>query len=551
MESFHEWLNNEGIQKLNSILEELKETKPQKNIKGSDQKQLKNYFESKKPNKHGKTVAELELATIIRQLNKKSYKFRTFISGIKSSKKIRKDYDKKQPKTFVFLKNEWKPRIITRDCARDYCTQKLVLAYLTDRFTHSRLSYAYQSGRSAVQAIKELKNKLEVNEDYNRLLTFDIQKFFDSIPHDVMLNKIQQYFPNDEPLKSVLTSYLESKCFTPDSSPVSVDFKTITNQKETYRQLTKLQKAEFSPTRTEGIYQGGVLSGFLANLVLHDLDIMMEKEEDIIYARYADDFLIVCSNKSGKEKGDLLKEKVAEYCNSNRLDLSTPKCKDEPISRDKAMEFLGYKLYRDVNKPSKIIIGLKEANYRKIEERFSVYKHEERFYKVTRSGNCLPLNNKNYLNWYPSLSQHYTKILSEISLIKPEAWILYCRFDSNYGKVLSYWIKLLKSQIKRKKTLIESLFPKWIEINDNSIDVKNEIDKLLNGKKGSSSFCWFSYFQLVNDSEQLDALSKTLRLRVKGIENHLGISVINRKADFKKAINKKTKTLHLQNRSTP
>lgn len=530
--SLLEWLETETktATKGLEVLDKIKQDSDKKSIKGSDGKKIKNYTAVKpSKNKHGKTVAELEFSTILRKIKKQQYQFGVFISGNKCAK------------TLKHQRVKWKdkPRVITRDCARDYFAQKLVLTYLEEHFTHSFASYGYQKGKSAFKAVEELKTQLAENLDYNKVYTFDIAKFFDTISHDIIMQKIKHYFPDDPILYSFIGNYITSRCFQPDES-LFYGSLTLSYQKKRYFAFTPEQKRQYSQKRTKGIYQGGVLSGFLANLVLHELDELMSNKEDVIYMRYADDFIIIQQDTNKALSQKTIFAEVEECLKERKLELSVDKCEEFFMTKSTPVKFLGFKLYRNSDNPSKIVVGLKGNNYRKVEERFSVYKQGETFYQVKRTGTCLALNNEHYLNWYPHIRSLLNKIDMEIKVeLFKVAWVLKLSTNKVFWAFWLVHVRVRLQDLISRKDYQEKMFPKWIEIENNTIDLKEEILKLLRGRKDetSNTFSWFSYFRLVNDEQQLDGLSKILRLRTQAIKNKFPeIALKNKSADFRKML---------------
>ena len=66
-----------------------------------------------------------------------------------------------------------------------------------------------------------------------------------------------------------------------------------------YLRAGVMENGQWSPTE-KGVPQGGPLSPLLANIVLHDLDMELEKRGHK-FARYADDFLVlVKSERAGQ-----------------------------------------------------------------------------------------------------------------------------------------------------------------------------------------------------------------------------------------------------------
>jgi hypothetical protein len=291
---FKEWIQENGHTELQSIIEELQANKKQ--VDGADGIKLSRYYSLKQTEmSKTKTFAELEIETILRQLA--SQKDRLFskvnITGGKLSKKIKKI--KQTDKLFFERKISLKNRPITRDCARTYLTQKLILKYLESSFNqHSKNSYAYQKKKSAKKAVTELLQQLKAKPQIDYVFEYDLKSFFDTIDHSVLLRKIEKFFGDDPELKHAINAFCVSKEYQSKETYGLKSLKSLKKTKEDY--ANKHERTANTVSRDVGIFQGGVLSGFLANLMLHDLDKWAENNPDIIYTRYADDFLIFCDS---------------------------------------------------------------------------------------------------------------------------------------------------------------------------------------------------------------------------------------------------------------
>jgi RNA-directed DNA polymerase len=95
--------------------------------------------------------------------------------------------------------------------------------------------------------------------------------------------------------------------------------------------------AAWTPTR--GTLQGAVLSPLLANLFLHPLDVPMA-EHGIKMVRYADDFVLLCSDES---QAQAALEQVRAWTEANGLVLHPDKTHvGNCMVPGQGLEFLGY-----------------------------------------------------------------------------------------------------------------------------------------------------------------------------------------------------------------
>lgn len=124
----------------------------------------------------------------------------------------------------------------------------------------NKSSYAYQSGKSANQAVEEIEAKLK--EGYKWIGETDIQNFFDEIDH--------------EWLRSLLLTFVDDK--------ERIDFVLYL----------------FNIYSVKGIIQGSPLSPLLANIFLNSFDDYMVRDEKP-YIRFSDDIVLLDDSKESVE----------------------------------------------------------------------------------------------------------------------------------------------------------------------------------------------------------------------------------------------------------
>jgi group II intron reverse transcriptase/maturase len=130
-------------------------------------------------------------------------------------------------------------------------------------------SYGFRPRRSATDALERIR--LVGGRGHRFVIDGDIQSYFDTIDHDVLLGLLQQRISDRRTLK-LLRQWLKAG--------VSED-------------------GVVRPTEL-GSPQGGVISPLLANVYLHYLDSVWEERCSHlgILVRYADDFVVLCKKKS-------------------------------------------------------------------------------------------------------------------------------------------------------------------------------------------------------------------------------------------------------------
>jgi RNA-directed DNA polymerase len=153
----------------------------------------------------------------------------------------------------------------------DRFIEQAILQVLTPIFDphFSESSYGFRPGRSAHDAV--LKARQYVEEGYRWVVDFDLEKFFDTVNHDMLMARVARRV-KDKRLLKLIRRYLTSGIL--------------------YEGVVQVQE--------EGTPQGSPLSPLLANVLLDELDKELERRGHR-FCRYADDCNIyVKSQEAGK-----------------------------------------------------------------------------------------------------------------------------------------------------------------------------------------------------------------------------------------------------------
>ena len=133
----------------------------------------------------------------------------------------------------------------------------------------SEHSFGFRPGRSAHDAVKTVQDF--IRKGYRFAVDMDLSKFFDTVNHDVLMNRVAKHV-RDKRVLSLIGKYLRAGVMVNG-------------------------RLQSTPT---GVPQGGPLSPLLSNILLDDLDKELERR-DHRFARYADDFIIlVKSQRAGQ-----------------------------------------------------------------------------------------------------------------------------------------------------------------------------------------------------------------------------------------------------------
>lgn len=170
-------------------------------------------------------------------------------------------------------------------------------------------SFGFRKGRKAHDAIATVLR--DGKDGYRAVVDADIASFFDRISHDVVMSRVRARIADGRVL-DLIEAFL--KAGVSEAGVVTVP--------------------------TEGCPQGGVISPWLSNLVLDDLDKAIEAR-GWRHVRYADDFVVLC--RSLEEAAEALRY-VKEVLGA--LKLSLHETKTRLADFQEGFEFLGFHFRR-------------------------------------------------------------------------------------------------------------------------------------------------------------------------------------------------------------
>lgn len=181
---------------------------------------------------------------------------------------------------------------------------KITSFYILKKYSKkfSSNSLAYIEGRS-VKSVFHILKKFRLKES-DIVYKNDFSDYFNSIPIDKLDLKLKEFLRNDMDLYSFIMRLLTEP-------------KVRVNGK-----LTE--------DHNKGVMAGSPIAGILANIYMHQVDIMMKKKR-FKYIRYADDTLIV-----GQKALDFFKEQIES------LDITFNPKKMQVMSIKTGITFLGF-----------------------------------------------------------------------------------------------------------------------------------------------------------------------------------------------------------------
>ncbi|WP_199247601.1 reverse transcriptase domain-containing protein [[Phormidium] sp. ETS-05] len=215
-------------------------------------------------------------------------------------------------------------RVLSIATIRDVLVQKILYEVMYDevenRFKSNYkldlASCAYRKGKSAPYAATLINRYLK--QGFQFAFDADIIKFFDRIDHKRLIDLIDELFDRESLVNNLLRRYIKTgRIPYKDEQGKPRKIETFYHHKP--KQNLRLQ----------GIPQGGVLSGMLANLYLHKFDCWildeLSKEVALRYVRYADDFVVLLQRKNDISRAHFtIEKKLAE------MDLELHKIEADP-----------------------------------------------------------------------------------------------------------------------------------------------------------------------------------------------------------------------------
>lgn len=273
-----------------------------------------------------------------------------------------------------------KTRTLSIATIKDVIVQRLIYQiiepYSETKFQElGQISYAYRKNSSAPAAAREVYKC--VKDGYCYVLDADLSKFFDTIPHEKLNVEINEFFG---PHNLIINTYLRRFYSTDKVEWASYEG----DVRRFYKEKPERKRREC------GIPQGGVLSGLLANMYMHQFDKWVCEEiksvYDCKYIRYADDFVFLF--KTAEHVEDVY-ELCSAKCDSIGLTLHPLGGKSQilNLTSRQSLEFVGF----EINPKS---IKVRNANVAKFKQRINKILEETPIHEDTLQRNLTSMIRK-------------------------------------------------------------------------------------------------------------------------------------------------------------
>ena len=202
---------------------------------------------------------------------------------------------------------------------RDRVVQGALRQVLEPIFEHefAEHSYGFRPGKGCKDALRRVDD--QIGKGYRHTVDVDLKAYFDSIPHDKLLDDMRKHVADGRVL-GLIEAFLKARIFDGTEA--------------------------WEPQ--QGAPQGAVLSPLLSNIYLNGLDHLMASR-GYEMTRYADDLVVQCRTP---EEAERALAAVGDWVTSRGLTLHPTKTRVVDVETE-GFDFLGYHFEKHYRTPRK------------------------------------------------------------------------------------------------------------------------------------------------------------------------------------------------------
>jgi RNA-directed DNA polymerase len=178
-------------------------------------------------------------------------------------------------------------------------------------------SYGYRPKRTAHQAVDRVAQAIVRRK--TQIIDLDLRAYFDSVRHDLLLDKVAKRVQDDE--------------------------------------LLRLLKVILKASGSIGVPQGGVISPLLSNVYLNEVDRMLERAKEVTrkgtqtyveYARFADDLVVLIDDAHPSQIWlfEAVQRRLREEFVRLGVEINEEKSRLVNLEREESFGFLGFDFRR-------------------------------------------------------------------------------------------------------------------------------------------------------------------------------------------------------------